>query len=141
MSDRYKFNEDKLIEEFKRYVDSTYDSHYGTGGIQSLEVISDRGRGLDFCLGNVDKYNDRYGEKGRPSDWRKDILKIIHYGFLALNEHDKIHSVEGLISDYDIEVGDILLDDIFDADSDDVTVAIADDMTPDIFFLDEEIKL
>lgn len=136
----YKFNEDKLIEEFKRYVKSTYNSHYGTGGIQSLEVISDRGRGLDFCLGNVDKYNDRYGEKGGPSDWRKDILKIIHYGFLALNEHDKIHSDEEMFSDYDIEVGEILLGDSYDGHSDDFTVSIAD-AEPQIFFLDEEIKL
>lgn len=87
----YKFNEDKLIAEFKKYVESTYSAHYGSNkeNLQSLEVISARGRGIDFCLGNVDKYNDRYGKKGTIEDYRKDILKIIHYGFLALNEHDK----------------------------------------------------
>lgn len=94
----YKFNEDKLIEEFKRYVDSTYSSHYGSNkdNLQSMEVISARDRGIDFCLGNVDKYNDRYGKKGTIEDHRKDIIKIIHYGFLALNEHDKKYGVKNI---------------------------------------------
>jgi len=85
----YRFNEDKLLEEVKAYIDATYAGHYGTGGIQSSEVIVSRGRGLDFFLGNVDKYNDRYGKKGDVEDWRKDLLKIMHYTILALNEHDR----------------------------------------------------
>jgi hypothetical protein len=87
----YKFREDELIEEFKKYIDSTYSGHYGQGGLQSAEVIVDRGHGMGFFLGNVDKYNGRYGKKGTPVDHRKDILKIIHYGFLALYEHDRVH--------------------------------------------------
>jgi len=88
----YKFNEDVLVKEFMDYIDSTYGGHYGQGGLQSAEVIVDRGHGLGFFLGNVDKYNARYGKKGSRSDHRKDILKVIHYAFLALNEHDRIHS-------------------------------------------------
>lgn len=88
----YKFNEDALVKEFMDYIDSTYGGHYGQGGLQSAEVIVDRGHGLGFFLGNVDKYNARYGKKGEPSDHRKDILKVIHYAFLALNEHDRIHN-------------------------------------------------
>jgi len=84
----YKFNEDQLIQEFIEYVDATYAGHYGDGKLQSAEVIMDRGHGLGFFLGNVDKYNDRYGKKGDHHDFRKDIVKIIHYAFLALNEHD-----------------------------------------------------
>ena len=55
-----------MIEEFKEYVDKTYSSHYGANArnLQSAEVISERGRGMDFFLGNIDKYNDRYGKKG-----------------------------------------------------------------------------
>lgn len=87
----YKFNEDRLIKEFFDYITSTYSGHYGQGGLQSSEVIVDRGHGMGFFLGNVDKYNARYGKKGTPSDQRKDLLKIIHYGFLALYEHDRIH--------------------------------------------------
>lgn len=84
----YKFDEMKYLQEFKEYIDSTYSSHYGQGKLQSLEVIIDRGNGIGFTLGNVDKYNDRYGKKGTPEDHRKDIIKIIHYGFLALYTHD-----------------------------------------------------
>jgi conjugal transfer/entry exclusion protein len=82
----YKFREDELINEFKEYIDSTYQSHYASGSLQSTEVIIDRGRGMDFALGNVDKYNARYGIKeGRN---RKDILKILHYALIALYVHD-----------------------------------------------------
>ena len=87
----YKFREDELIEEFKNYIDSTYSAHYGQGGLQSSEVIIDRGHGMGFFSGNVDKYNGRYGKKGTAEDHRKDIMKIIHYGFLMLFEHDRIH--------------------------------------------------
>lgn len=87
----YKFREDELIAEFKNYIDSTYSAHYGQGGLQSSEVIIDRGHGMGFFSGNVDKYNGRYGKKGEPADHRKDIMKIIHYGFLMLFEHDRIH--------------------------------------------------
>ena len=59
----YKFNEDVLVREFMDYIDSTYKGHYGQGGLQSSEVIVDRGHGLGFFLGNVDKYNARYGKK------------------------------------------------------------------------------
>ncbi len=86
----YKFNEGPLIEEFKKYIDSTYVGHYCQGGFQSSEVIVDRGHGLGFFLGNVDKYNARYGKKGDPSDHRKDLMKVLHYALLALNEHDRI---------------------------------------------------
>jgi len=89
----YKFREDELIEEFKRYIDSTYSGHYGQGGLQSSEIIVDRGHGMGFFAGNIDKYNDRYGKKGeKPDEWRKDILKTIHYGLLKLYEHDRLHS-------------------------------------------------
>jgi hypothetical protein len=88
----YKFREDELIEEFKNYIDSTYSGHYGQGGLQSSEIIVDRGHGMGFFSGNVDKYNGRYGKKGTPSDHRKDVMKIIHYGFLMLYEHDRLHS-------------------------------------------------
>ena len=87
----YKFNERALIEELQTYIDSTYGAHYGQGGLQSSEVIVDRGHGLGFFLGNVDKYNARYGKKGGPEDHRKDLMKVLHYALLALYEHDRIN--------------------------------------------------
>lgn len=107
----YKFREDELIEEFKTYIDSTYKGHYGQGGLQSSEIIVDRGHGMGFFSGNIDKYNDRYGKKGDgPKDWRKDILKTIHYGFLKLFEHDRLYGVEGYEENVlldGIRIGDI----------------------------------
>ena len=87
----YKFNEEALIKELQSYIDSTYGAHYGQGGLQSSEVIVDRGHGLGFFLGNVDKYNARYGKKGGPDDHRKDLMKVLHYALLALYEHDRIN--------------------------------------------------
>ena len=93
----YKFNEELLVEEVMDYINSTYDTHYGVNGLQSSEVIVDRGRGLDFFLGNIDKYNGRYGSKGEsPDDYRKDLMKIVHYGILSLYEHDRRYDTGGL---------------------------------------------
>lgn len=87
----YKYNEGKLLQEITRYINKTYSEHYAQGNIQSTEIAIDRGRGLGFCLGNVDKYSGRYGQKGTPSDWRKDLLKVIHYGIISLHIHDLQH--------------------------------------------------
>lgn len=84
----YKFNEDLYIQELHDYIDSTYEQHYATGKFQSTEVIIDRGHGTGFCMGNVDKYSNRYGKKGGPADARKDLLKVLHYALLQLHVHD-----------------------------------------------------
>jgi len=34
------------------------------------------------------KYSQRYGKKGTPEDWRKDLLKVIHYAMIQLHVHD-----------------------------------------------------
>lgn len=88
----YKFNEDKLLEEFTEYVNSTYGQHYGQTKFQANEVIVDRGNGTGFCLGNVDKYLQRYGKKGDETEHRKDLFKMLHYTLIALYVHDKENS-------------------------------------------------
>jgi len=84
----YKFSEDKLIEEFTDYIDSTYAAHYNTNKIQSMENIIDKGHGTGFCMGNVDKYASRYLNKGTREDARKDLMKVLHYTLLQLHIHD-----------------------------------------------------
>jgi len=84
----YKFNEGGYISELQEYIDSTYNSHYSTSKIQSTEVIIDRGHGTGFCMGNVDKYSNRYGNKGTRDDARKDLMKILHYALIQLYIHD-----------------------------------------------------
>jgi len=86
----YKFNEGNLINEFKEYVDATYNSHYSQNGFQSTEIIVERGHGTGFCMGNIDKYSNRYGKKGNKIEQRKDLVKIMHYALIQLHIHDNI---------------------------------------------------
>ena len=82
-----KFNEMQNISELTAYVESTYSKHYASkNGVQSMDLISASGLGLDFCLGNVLKYASRYGKKNGAN--REDLMKIMHYTLLAMNEHD-----------------------------------------------------
>jgi hypothetical protein len=91
MTIKYKYNEKGLLDEMQGYVDGTYNEHYsGRGGVQALDLICASGKGLDFTLSNVIKYAARYGEKDGTN--RKDLIKIIHYGLLALNEHDEVNN-------------------------------------------------
>lgn len=89
-NDKAKFNEPKLLEELIGYLSSTYKGHYG-GQVQPLELIDeDRDRGLGFATGNVIKYAARYGKKNGFN--RDDLLKVVHYGLLALYVHDKFNN-------------------------------------------------
>lgn len=83
----YKFDEDRLIAEFKDYIDSTYDAHYSQTKFQAAEFIFDAGHGMGFCIGNVLKYAQRYGRKEGYN--RKDLMKVLHYAMMALYLHDK----------------------------------------------------
>jgi len=84
----YKFNEAKLIDEFKEYVDATYGQHYAKDKFQATEFIIDGGHGAGFCIGNVMKYAQRYGKKGSRDDARKDLMKVLHYALIGLYVHD-----------------------------------------------------
>ena len=86
----YKFCEGDLIAELKRYIDQTYEQHYAGGKIQATEDIIDDGHGTGFCIGNAKKYLKRYGKKGEsPEEWRKDIMKVLHYSIIQLYVHDR----------------------------------------------------
>ena len=90
----YKFNEAKLIDEFKEYVDATYGQHYAKDKFQATEFIIDGGHGMGFCIGNVMKYAQRYGKKGSHNDARKDLLKVLHYALISLYVHDTMDEQE-----------------------------------------------
>ena len=83
----YKYNEGKLIEELKEYVDQTYGEHYSQNQFQATEFIIDGGHGEGFCIGNIMKYAQRYGKKEGKN--RKDIMKVLHYALIALYVHDR----------------------------------------------------
>jgi hypothetical protein len=76
------------VKELHNYIEATYNQHYSKNKFQSTEVIIDRGHGTGFCMGNIDKYSNRYGKKGERDDHRKDLLKILHYAIIQLYVHD-----------------------------------------------------
>ena len=53
---------------------------------QATEFIIDSGHGEGFCIGNILKYAQRYGKKNGKN--RADLLKVIHYGIIALHLND-----------------------------------------------------
>jgi len=82
----YKYSEDEILSEMKEYIDKTYVSHYSLNKFQATEFIIDSGHGEGFCIGNILKYSQRYGKKAGKN--RNDLLKVIHYGIMALHNHD-----------------------------------------------------
>jgi hypothetical protein len=105
MTIKYKYNEGDLLRQVTEYVNSTYDQHYSQTKFQATEFIIDGGHGVGFTIGNIMKYAQRYSHKGTPEDWRKDLMKVIHYAIIALHVHDKAqqHSLTGVIKDVKIE--------------------------------------
>lgn len=90
-SPAYKYGEDRILDELKRYVDSTYSEHYAKNKYQATEFILDSGHGEGFAIGNVLKYAQRYGRKGTKEDARKDLFKVIHYAMIAIYNHDTVY--------------------------------------------------
>ena len=86
---QYRYKENVYIDEVLAYINNTYGEHYSQNKFQATEFIIDSGHGIGFCMGNVMKYAQRYGKKGSPADWRKDLLKVIHYAIIQLHVHDK----------------------------------------------------
>ena len=83
-----KYGEEKIINEIKTYLESTYQQHYSTTdeGFQVQDILRHLNINKDFCQANAIKYLCRYGKKDGHN--RKDLLKAIHYTILLLN-YDK----------------------------------------------------
>ena len=82
----YQRNEDKILEEIKQYIDSTYTAHYAgkEGEVQVTDIWEAQGIAKASYMGNISKYAFRFGRKDGENP--KDIMKIIHYSILLLNE-------------------------------------------------------
>ena len=78
----YRYNEGNLIQELKDYIDATYGEHYSKNKFQATEFIIDGGHGDGFCIGNIMKYAQRYGNKDGFN--RKDLMKVLHYAICLL---------------------------------------------------------
>ena len=81
-----KYSENEILKEISDYISRTYQGHYSTGGVQTLDLIDSVGDAEAFCRSNILKYASRYDRKGTA---RKDIVKIIHYAVLLLHFNDK----------------------------------------------------
>ena len=79
----YKFNEGKILNLIKEYIDKTYAQHYSNGKYQATDMIIDAGHGESFCIGNIMKYAMRCGKKENNST-QAELYKIIHYAIIAL---------------------------------------------------------
>ena len=84
---KYEFKEDKVIKSLKKYIDSTYEKHYGSGKFQATEVIFDADHGEGFCIGNIMKYAQRYGKKNGYDE--RDLYKIMHYAIILIGQKMK----------------------------------------------------
>jgi len=84
----YKYDEDKILIEVSKYINSTYQGHYiGEDNVQSLDLILATGHATGFNIGNILKYGSRYGKKRGFN--RDDLLKVIHYALFELYNHEK----------------------------------------------------
>lgn len=87
----YKYDEDIMLDQIRRYIDSTYTQHY-SGKYQATDMIIDAGHGTGFCIGNIMKYAKRYGKKDGYN--RKDLMKIIHYAIIEMYNQNEIQQQE-----------------------------------------------
>ena len=102
----YKFKENIILDEVKRYIDETYSSHYATTHKQATEIIIDQGHGTGFCMGNILKNAQRYGKKRGKN--KHDLYKVIHYAIIQLsqdhyaNDKSLIDTLQEDLLQYDI---------------------------------------
>jgi hypothetical protein len=94
----YRYNEDKYLKELFKYIEGTYGEHYSKNKFQATEFIIDSGHGDGFCIGNILKYAQRYGNKDGYN--RKDLLKVLHYAIIELYVHD-LNNRDGVVNDED----------------------------------------
>ena len=57
-----KYKEDQILDEIKKYIESTYTEHYSTteDGFQVQDMLRHLGIDKDFCQANAIKYLARY---------------------------------------------------------------------------------
>lgn len=86
----YKYAEDKIISDFKNYIDKTYGQHYKTENqnIQAFDAWIALGDATPTFRNTAIKYLWRYGKKkGNNKD---DLMKTLHYTLMCLfNDHYK----------------------------------------------------
>jgi hypothetical protein len=80
----YKYAEDKIISDFKNYIDTTYGQHYMTEeqNIECFDVWLALGDSMPTFRNTAIKYLWRYGKKNGSN--KQDLLKVLHYTIMML---------------------------------------------------------
>lgn len=86
----YKYAEDKIIADFKTYIDKTYGEHYKTEtqSIECFDAWIALGDSTPTFRNTALKYLWRYGKKNGSN--KSDLMKTLHYTLMCLyNDHYK----------------------------------------------------
>ena len=86
----YKYAEDKIIADFKEYIDKTYSEHYKTEEerVECFDAWIALGDATPTFRNTAVKYLWRYGKKNGNN--KADLLKALHYTLMCLhNDHYK----------------------------------------------------
>lgn len=86
----YKYNEDKIIAEFAKYIKSTYSAHYiGDDNIQCFDAWIALGSAFTSARDVALKYLWRVKKKGDNKSFRNDLMKILHYTIFMIYNLDR----------------------------------------------------
>lgn len=90
----YIFNEKEVLDEIKKYIDSTYSQHYAGRRkrkgkrIQTTEYLAGNCKNPEEAFRfTVMKYVARYGDKDGFN--KKDLLKAVHYLVMMICYHNE----------------------------------------------------
>ena len=84
----YKYAEDRIIADFKSYIDKTYSQHYKTktDTIECFDAWIALGEATPTFRNTALKYLWRYGKKSGSN--KDDLMKTLHYTLMCLyNDH------------------------------------------------------
>lgn len=84
---KFRYKEDKYIDDVIKYVRGTYGEHYVAKDIQVIDVWESLDTLETTARDTAIKYLCRYGKKGGKN--RKDLLKAIHYIILMMYDADQ----------------------------------------------------
>ena len=81
---KYKYKEDRIINDFHAYIDKTYGQHYMTEeqNIECFDVWLALGDSMPTFRNTAIKYLWRYGKKHGSN--KDDLLKVLHYVIMML---------------------------------------------------------
>lgn len=86
----YKYAEDRIISDFKSYIDNTYGQHYKSDlkSVECFDAWIALGEATPTFRNTALKYLWRYGKKNGNN--KDDLMKTLHYTLMCLyNDHYK----------------------------------------------------